>query len=177
LLVAAPFAAVMSTMDSFLLMISSAVVRDIYQRSINPEASQAAIKRMTYVATVAVGLGAMVAAINPPQFLQDIIVFTGSGLSTSFLAPALYAMYWPRFNKQGAIAGMLAGFLTHIALYAIGTWMQGKMAAYEPLGFHPFLVGCLVSLVVAPVVTLVTPPPPERLIRKFFYPEPKALTP
>ncbi|MEZ6113314.1 MAG: hypothetical protein R3C99_20215, partial [Pirellulaceae bacterium] len=47
LLIAAPFAAVMSTMDSFLLMISSAVVRDIYQRNINPEASPATIKRFT----------------------------------------------------------------------------------------------------------------------------------
>ena len=36
LLLAAPFAAVMSTCDSFLLMVSSAVVRDVYQRNINP---------------------------------------------------------------------------------------------------------------------------------------------
>ena len=40
LLVAAPFAAVMSTVDSFLLMISSAIVRDVYQRDINPAASE-----------------------------------------------------------------------------------------------------------------------------------------
>ena len=40
LLVAAPFAAVMSTVDSFLLMISSALVRDIYQRNINPDVSE-----------------------------------------------------------------------------------------------------------------------------------------
>src|SRR5690606_35326353 len=40
LLVAAPFAAVMSTVDSFLLMISSGLVRDIYQRNLNPEAQE-----------------------------------------------------------------------------------------------------------------------------------------
>ena len=50
LLVAAPFAAVMSSVDSFLLMISSALVRDIYQRNINPRASEQAMKRMVDIA-------------------------------------------------------------------------------------------------------------------------------
>lgn len=171
LLVAAPFAAVMSTMDSFLLMISSAVVRDIYQRNLNPEASERTIKRLTYAVTVAVGLGAMLVAVYPPAYLQDIIVFTGSGLSTSFLAPVILALYWPRFNKQGAIAGMLGGFLAHILLYAIGSWQQGSMAAYEPWGFHPFVVGCIVSTIVALAVTWLTPLPPEDLVRKFFHAE------
>ena len=40
LLVAAPFAAVMSTVDSFLLLVSSSVVRDIYQQNINPKADE-----------------------------------------------------------------------------------------------------------------------------------------
>ena len=173
LLVAAPFAAVMSTMDSFLLMISSAVVRDIYQRHVNPEASQKAIKRMTYAATIAVGVAAMVVAINPPQFLQTIIVFTGSGLSTSFLAPVTLALYWPRFNKYGAIAGMAGGFVTHILLYTIGWYETGEMTPYLLLGFHPFLVGSLSSLAIATTVTLVTPAPPIELVRKFFYAESK----
>ncbi len=169
LLLAAPFAAVMSTMDSFLLMISSAIVRDIYQRNINPEASEKTIKRLTYAATVAVGLIAMLAAVSPPEFLQDIIVFTGSGLSTSFLAPVVLMLYWPRFNRQGALAGMLGGFATHVSLYTAGTIMSGKVAAYEPLNIHPFLMGAFVSFVLAISVAYLTSPPPEHLVRKYFY--------
>jgi len=171
LLVAAPFAAVMSTMDSFLLMISSAVVRDVYQRNINPAASSKTIKRLTYVATLAVGLAAMLAAVNPPRFLQDIIVFTGSGLSTSFLAPVGLSLYWPRFNKQGAICGMVGGFGTHIALYFIGYLTYGEMKPIQPLGFHPFMVGAFASLTIAVTTALVTPAPPQNIVRKFFYRE------
>jgi sodium/pantothenate symporter len=171
LLVAAPFAAVMSTMDSFLLMISSAVVRDVYQRNINPAASPKTIKRLTYVTTLAVGLAAMLAAVNPPQFLQDIIVFTGSGLSTSFLAPVALSLYWPRFNKQGAICGMVGGFATHITLYTLGYFEYGKMESIKPFGFHPFIVGAIASLVIAIVAALVTPAPPTHIVRKFFYRE------
>lgn len=171
LLVAAPFAAVMSTMDSFLLMISSAVVRDVYQRNINPAASPKTIKRLTYVATLAVGLAAMLAAVNPPRFLQDIIVFTGSGLSTSFLAPVALSLYWPRFNKQGAICSMVGGFGTHIALYFAGYLTYEEMKPIQPFGFHPFMVGAAVSLTIAFVTALVTPAPPRDIVRKFFYRE------
>ncbi|MBW3601056.1 MAG: sodium transporter, partial [Planctomycetes bacterium] len=171
LLVAAPFAAVMSTMDSFLLMISSALVRDVYQRNIHPEASERLIKTLTYAVTVAVGVIAMLAAVQPPQFLQAIIVFTGSGLSTSFLAPVALALYWPRFNKYGAMAGMLGGFATHITLYAIGYWQFGEVREYALAGFHPFLVGLAASLLAAIAVTYATARPPEHLIKKFFYAE------
>ena len=115
LLIAAPFAAVMSTVDSFLLMISSALVRDIYQRNINEAATEAKIKKLSYFFTLIVGLGALVGAMYPPEFLQDIIVYTGSGLAAAFLAPVVYALYWPRSNYQGCIAAMLGGFGTHLA--------------------------------------------------------------
>ncbi len=169
LLVAAPFAAVMSTMDSFLLMISSAVVRDIYQRWINPHPSERRIKALTYTTTFVAGVAAMIAAINPPQFLQDIIVFTGAGLATSFLVPVALALYWQRFNHQGAIAGMLSGFCVNIGLYAIGTAMTGKMSAYQPFNLHPFLIGLVISLIFSVAVCLMTRPPSQDLVRKFFY--------
>ena len=162
LLVAAPFAAVMSTMDSFLLMISSAVVRDIYQRNINPHASERTIKRLTYGVTISVGAIAMLAAVDPPQFLQDIIVYTGSGLSTSFLVPVGLMLYWPRFNWQGGLASMIAGFVTHLILYTT----EARL-----FNFHPFLIGLIVSLLVAILVTWLTPPPPRHLVRKYFMQE------
>jgi SSS family solute:Na+ symporter/sodium/pantothenate symporter len=173
-LLAAPFAAVMSTMDSFLLMISSAVVRDIYQRNFNPQASELVIKRMTHATTLLVGGAAMVAAINPPKFLQDIIVFTGTGLSTTFLAPVFLLLYWPRFNLPGALSGIWAGVTSHVLLYAIGTWLhpERQMTAYEPGGFHPFFCGTLVSWLVAVVVTLATPPSARSQVHVYFGPPP-----
>jgi sodium/pantothenate symporter len=170
LLVAAPFAAVMSTMDSFLLMISSAVVRDIYQRHIAPDASESTLKRWTYVTTVLVGSLAMIAALYPPRFLQDIIVFTGSGLSTCFLIPVFGLLYWPRFNRWGAIASMLAGFATHVGLYVIGAWQQAtwQMVPYQPWGLHPFIIGTMVSSVAAILVTMSTPGPDAERVRLYF---------
>jgi Na+/pantothenate symporter len=170
LLIAAPFAAVMSTVDSFLLMTSSALVRDIYQRNINPEASQRTIKRLSYLFTLAVGAGAMLGAIKPPMFLQDIIVYTGSGLAACFLGPMVFALYWPRANAAGCIAGMLAGFLSHLSMYVGGIFANGSFyKPYQIFNFDPIIVGLFVSFATVLIVSKLTPPPPEDLVRKYFY--------
>ncbi|MEC7565234.1 MAG: hypothetical protein VX738_06075 [Planctomycetota bacterium] len=170
LLVAAPFAAVMSTVDSFLLMISSAVVRDIYQRNINPSASEAKVKKLTYVVTIIVGSAAMLGAMNPPQFLQDIIVYTGSGLAACFLGPAVFMLYWPRSNKEGCMAGMVGGFLAHFGMYLLGSLINGSFfKPYRIFDLDPIIVGLLVSFLATYIGCRVTPAPPQDLVRKYFH--------
>ena len=169
LLVAAPFAAVMSTVDSFLLMISSAVVRDVYHRHVNPRASEATIRRLTYTVTLLVGVAAVLGALHPPMYLQDIIVYTASGLASCFLVPMALALYWPRLSTAGAIAGMLGGFVVHLGLYGAGFFVDGGFQAVRIAGLDPLIPGVVASLVACIVVTRVTAPPPEHLVRKFFY--------
>jgi len=168
LLVAAPFAAVMSTVDSFLLMISSAVVRDVYQQTLNPNASERTIQRMTYTVTLVVGVAALLGALNPPEYLQDIIVYTGSGLSGSFLMPMALALYWSRFNTPGAAASMACGFVTHLSLYGGGLLKYDKFQAIKIWDFDPLIPAMLVSLIAGVIVTLITPPPPRHLVDRYF---------
>ncbi|MBA62016.1 MAG: hypothetical protein CMJ76_06580 [Planctomycetaceae bacterium] len=169
LLIAAPFAAVMSTVDSFLLMISSALVRDIYQRNMNPYATEEKIKKLSYFFTLIVGLGALLGAMNPPEFLQDIIVYTGSGLAAAFLAPVVYALYWPRSNHQGCIAAMLGGFGTHLAMYFIGFINGNGFTPFRLMGTDPIILGLVASFIIGFVVTLKTAPPDDQLVKKYFY--------
>lgn len=168
LLVAAPFAAVMSTVDSFLLMISSAIVRDVYQRDINPHASEKTMKRLTYAVTACVGIAAFLGALNPPEYLQHIIVFTGGGLSACFLVPVALALYWPRFNAPGAIAGMLGGFVTHSLMYVAGWLTLGGFRPVKLAGFDPFIPELIVSLLACVVVCRATRAPSDRLVNRFF---------
>ena len=170
LLIAAPFAAVMSTVDSFLLMISSAMVRDIYQRNVNPDASEGTIKKLSYLCTLVVGSAAMIVAINPPDFLQDIIVYVGSGLAACFLAPVVFLLYWPRSNVHGSVIGMLAGFSAHFSMYATGSFVNDSFfRPYRLFDFDPIIIGLFVSFTVTYLATLATPAPPQELVRKYFY--------
>lgn len=169
-LVAAPFAAVMSTVDSFLLMISSSVVRDVYQRNINPNASEAQLKKLSYICTVVVGAGVVVGAINPPQYLQYLIVYVGSGLAACFLAPMTLALYWKRTTAEGAFGSMLIGFLSHLSLY-VGGWLQGDgfQKPLRPFSLDPVVIGLASAFVAGLVISLLTPRPDRAIVEKFFY--------
>ena len=169
LLIAAPFAAVMSTVDSFLLVISSGLVRDIYQRSINPKVTDRNVKRMSYACTIVVGAAAMLGAMNPPQFLQDIIVYTGSGLAACFLAPMMFGLYAPRATRAGAIAGMGGGFLAHLSMYLAGWAVNGSF--YRPwklAGIDPVVIGLVVSFLAVFLVSRWTPPPDKETVQRYF---------
>jgi len=170
LLIAAPFAAVMSTVDSYLLVISSSAVRDVYQRTFAPDASERTIKRLSFLTTLVIGAGALVFAVNPPRYLQDIIVYVGSGLACCFLFPMLAALYWPRANLAGCLGGMLVGFGVHLAPHVVAKLQGGSFAnpaAY--FGLDPLLLGLAASLAAVAILTPLTPPPEEDLVRQYFY--------
>ena len=171
LLVAAPFAAVMSSVDSFLLMVSSSVVRDIYQGHINPKATEPTMKWLSYSVTVVVGVLAVLAVLNPPTFLQDLIVFATSGLAACFLVPIVFSLYWKRMTSSGVVASMLTGALMHVVLTSWGYLDQGEFRAYAFLGLNPFIWDLVASMFAAYAISNIGTPDPK-LIREFFYVDP-----
>src|SRR5262249_2384006 len=105
LILAAPYAAAMSAVAGFLLLMSSSLVRDIYQRNINPSVSPQTVRWISYGTTGVVGILVTIAALKPPELLQYLIIFTGAGMACTFLAPTVLALYWRRGTRAGALAG------------------------------------------------------------------------
>ena len=159
LVLAAPFAAVMSSVDSFLLVTSSSLVRDVYQRFVRPDAPEKRVRRLSYVTTALVGAAAFLASVQPPDYLQNVIIFASEGLAAAFLVPLAAALFWRRANGMGIMAGMLGGALTHLILYVNGQ---------EPLGLKPFIWDHLGAAMAMLVATRLTEKPEEALVRKYF---------
>ncbi|MEM8666459.1 MAG: hypothetical protein AAGG48_03015 [Planctomycetota bacterium] len=167
-LVAAPFAAVMSSVDSFLLVVSSAVVRDIYQNEINGRASEKRLRLLSHVVTIVVGFLAVLFVLNPPTYLQDLIVFATGGLAACFLIPMVLSLYWRRMTGEAAIAGMLGGTLTHLGLTCWGYAWKGEFQPYEFLGLNPFIWDLLGSTLASVTTVLIGPRASKSLVDKFF---------
>lgn len=167
-LVAAPFAAVMSSVDSFLILVSSGIVRDIYQANINPHASEKTVKRLSYTVTSVVGLLAVFAVLNPPRFLQDLIVFASGGLGACFLMPMVFALYWPRMTARAATVGMISGALTILCLYVVGYLVRGEFGEYNLLGLHPFIWSVVVTTGLILWVSRSDQAPDPQLVEKYF---------
>ena len=168
LLVAAPFAAVMSSVDSFLILVSSGVVRDIYQQSINPTATEKQVKTLSYTVTVVMGVLAVLAVLKPPQFLQTLIVFASGGLGAAFIMTIVLGLYWRRMTAAAAIASMVSGSLTILVLYFFGWVRTGKFDEYNLLGLHPFIWSLIVTSTAIVIVSLRGRAPDEALVEKYF---------
>ena len=167
LLVAAPFAAVMSSVDSFILLVSSSLVRDVYGRY-RPDADERRLRLLSYAVTGAVGILAVLAVLNPPKYLQDLIVFAGTGLAGCFLIPVTLTLFWRRMTANGAIAGLLGGLIVHLALTLIGKGMTGEFRTFEPLGLNAFIWDMLGSALGALAFSLISARPDPEQTEPFF---------
>jgi SSS family solute:Na+ symporter/sodium/pantothenate symporter len=174
LILAAPFGAIMATVSCYLLVIASGLVRDVYQRFINPQATAHELRRMSYLVMIVIGAIAVTLSIFPVKHLQTFVVISSGCSASSFLMPTLMMCYWRRSTAAGTIAAMLAGAGAASALSLIGLAIAIKAGkpsefhAYELLGFDPLIWGLSSSLIVGIVVSLLTLPPEARLVSKLF---------
>jgi SSS family solute:Na+ symporter/sodium/pantothenate symporter len=180
LILAAPFGAVMATVSTFLVVIASGVVRDIYQRFLRPHAQSNEIRWVTHMVMILLGVIGVLANINPVQFLQKLVVFSTSATASTFVAPALMLAYWRRATAVGSLAGMLGGAAMVLGLFTAGPLFEGKpmFEPYQLLGLDPIVWGLAVSGVLSVTVSLATSPPPDELVSHLFdaAPNPAALT-
>lgn len=182
LILAAPFGAVMSTVSSYLVVLSSGLVRDIYQRFLRPQATPMELRKAAYVSMVFVGAIAVAVNISPVAYLQALIVFSSTGAASTFLVPAIMACYWRRATVRGVLASMIGGASTVLSLYMLGIFERtpeqriGQLTGFRPYYLcevDPFLWGVLVSALCGIGVSLLTSPPDKSLISKMFDREPK----
>lgn len=179
LILAAPFGAVMATVSSYLVVIASGLVRDLYQRFIHPDATRTEIRRLTYIVMIVMGLIAFCANISPVNYLQALVVFSGASGAATFVAPSLMIAFWRRATAAGTIASMIAGAGTMIGLYGAGFIlamngfdpMIGNATKFRPYflgGLDPIVWGLAISLLAGVVVSLCTRPPDPALVSKLF---------
>jgi sodium/pantothenate symporter len=155
----APFGAVMATVSTFLVVVASGVVRDIYQRFIHPQADDRRLKWVSRGTIVAVGLVSVISAIWPPEYLQTLIVLGGSLAAAAFLPPVVLGLYWRRATASGAFAAMVSGPAVVYLVYK-------KPAVGLGLGF--FVWGLAAAFVAGLAVSLATQPPPAEHVDSLF---------
>jgi SSS family solute:Na+ symporter/sodium/pantothenate symporter len=179
LILAAPFGAVMATVSAYLVVISSGIVRDVYQRFLHPGASDRALRRISNLTMASVAAIAVVANLKPVAYLQAIVVFSSTSAAATFVVPALLMAYWRRASTAGMLAAMATGSSVMLSLFGAGwilSWrgfdpMIGPATSFRPyylLGLEPIVWGLAASLAAGIAVSLATSPPPPDIVRPLF---------
>ncbi|MEG1824111.1 MAG: sodium/pantothenate symporter [Cloacibacillus sp.] len=147
--IAGPLAAIMSTVDSMLIMCSAAIVKDIYFHYVakNDAArlSPSKIRGMSLIVTGVVGVLVFFAAMRPPSLLVWINLFAFGGLEAVFFCPTLFGLYWRRANSTGVILSMICGTASFF-YFTISKVSVGGTTAIVPtlaIAIVVFIVGSL----------------------------------
>ena len=142
-------AAIMSTADSVLILASSAVVRDVIQKTLNSSASESRLTFYGKVTTVIIGFIALFFAFGEARVLFWFVLFAWSGLGAAFTPVVLASLFWKGTTREGAIAGMVVGFLVTVIwvvafkadFYDLYEMMPGFLAAFLAIGVISKLTG------------------------------------
>ena len=115
--VAIVLSAIMSTIDSLLVIASSAIVRDFYQKIFRPDTLDEDLgplsRKVTLVmALLALAIAMTIAVISPNHTVFWLIIFGWSGIAASFCPVIILSLFWKGLSEKGAIAAMIAGFLS-----------------------------------------------------------------
>ncbi|MGY4688639.1 sodium/pantothenate symporter [Salibacterium sp. K-3] len=136
LVLAAPMAAIMSTVDSLLLLVSSTVVKDVYLNYIKPDAARKQVKRVSFGVTAVLGISVFAMSLSPPDLLIWLNLFAFGGLESAFIWPVVLGLYWSKGNKYGALASIVIGVGAYSLIHNL--WP-------EPFGMHTVTLPVLLS--------------------------------
>ncbi|SFU97733.1 sodium:solute symporter family protein [Pseudoduganella namucuonensis] len=162
LVAAGGLAAALSTADGLLLAISNALSHDIYYQIVDPGASTQKRVTISKLLLLAVAFIAAYAASTKPADILSLVSAAFS-LAGSTLFPALVlGVFWQRATRQGAVAGMVAGFCVCLYYMVHANPILGGSAAGQWFGIAPVSAGIFgvpAGLLTMALVSWLTPPP------------------
>jgi len=147
ILLAAILSAVMSTVDSQLLVCSSALAEDFYKSLFRRSASQRELVWMGRASVVGVALVATLIALDPDSLVLDLVAYAWAGFGAAFGPVILLSLFWRRMTRNGALAGILTGAVTVIVWKNLGADVAPIFEVYEIL--PGFLLASLAALTVS----------------------------
>ncbi|WP_227938768.1 sodium/proline symporter PutP [Alkalihalobacillus deserti] len=166
-LLAAILSAIMSTIDSQLLVSSSALAEDIYKRFIRKDASQTELVWVGRIGVVLIALIAIVLAYNPESSVLDLVGYAWAGFGAAFGPVLILALFWKRMTRNGALAGMLVGGLTVILWAELDTWFSLSAEQFPILGLYEIIPGFILAWIAIMVVSVLGQEPSNEVQEEF----------
>jgi SSS family transporter len=162
LLLIAMLSAIMSTVNSILLVVGAGVAHDLYGTLVRPEATQGHLVSVNRAAMLVLALVPIWFALQKYGDVQAVVVEQAKFVASFFFVPVVVGLNWRRGTAAGAIAAMLGGFLACLV------WEFTGQRGFARHGIDAVEVGILTSGILFFGVSRWTRPVPEENVRVFF---------
>lgn len=159
--VAAAVGAAMSTLASTGLVVSSAIAKDLFEDSYMKSKGKVlsnkkamSLSRLCIVITTVLSFAF---AVKPVSIVFSIAVFAQGTIAAALTGSILFGVYWKRANWQGCVGSMITGTLVTLIWYFL-----------KIPGVHAYFPGIICSILVFPIISLITPAPSKELVQRAF---------
>ncbi len=154
-------AATMSSSDSYLLIASSALAKNIFQGIAKKDATERQIMLTTRITLIVISIIGVLIALDEKSVIFKIVSFAWAGFGATFGPTLIFSLFWKRITQAGAVAGMLSGagmvFLWKLVIRPMG----------GVLGIYELLPAFIISIIFIVVVSLLSKKPSDELLSDF----------
>ncbi|WLR51109.1 sodium/proline symporter PutP [Bacillus tianshenii] len=164
ILLAAILSAIMSTIDSQLLVSSSALAEDFYKAIFRKNASQNELVWVGRIGVIVIAVIAIVLAIgaNPANenasSILDLVSYAWGGFGAAFGPVVILSLFWKRMTRNGALAGIIVGAITVVV------WKQLSGGLFD---LYEIVPGFLLNMLVIWIVSIMGPEPSKEIQAEF----------
>lgn len=124
-LLAAILAAIMSTIDSQLIICSSAITEDFYKRFFRRDATDKELVLIGRISVIIIAVVALLIGQDPDSKVLSLVSYAWAGLGAAFGPVVLFSVLWRETSRNGALAGMVAGAVTVVVWKQLsGGWFD-----------------------------------------------------
>ncbi len=166
LLLAAIMSAIMSTVDSLLLVAGSALSHDllgVLRPCTSPRARMLAARSGIFFVGIT-PLVLILSGVGEGELIQFIVLLFTAIMASAFFVPVVLGVLWRGLTREGAFAAMTGG------VTAVFVWQSGVLPwpGFGPESVHSAAPGVLISVLLGVVVSRLTPKAPESALRPYF---------
>ena len=155
---AAILSAIMSTIDSQLLVSSSVISEDFYRVFVRPNATEKELLIVSRAAVIAIALLAMVIASDRESRVLDLVSYAWAGFGAAFGPVIVFSLFWRKMTAASAIVGMVVGAVTVVV------WSNLTGGLFELYEIVPGFVFASMAIV---IITLLKPASDARALSTF----------
>jgi sodium/proline symporter len=164
--IAIVLSAIMSTIDSLLILASSAITRDFYQKIFRPDLKDEELTNFSRIATVIMAFTALIIAmimnyVSPDRQIFWVILFGWSGIAATFCPVMILSLFWKGYSEKGAMASMISGFVSVILFNFVFKEMANVGAYFKALDV--LTPSFLVAMIIGVIVSKIYPPRAEAI--------------
>lgn len=142
IMLAAILSAIMSTIDSQLLVSSSALTEDFYQKAIKKNASEREIILVGRICVILISAIALILALRPSDTILGIVAYAWGGFGAAFGPLVLFGLFSRKTSWQAALGGMVTGTVVLVV------WKQVGLSSHLYEIVPGFIANCLTIFLV-----------------------------